>query len=483
MSDFKPTPEQEAAIDFARNQEDNFALVARAGAAKTSTLVLLAEALPDTSILCLAFNKAIAEEMQERLPANCTSKTLHSLGYGVWAKFLGKRLRLDTKKCSNLLYELIREYPQDMQSELFDDIADIRQEISAAKQVGYLPSAHGTSKSLVGEGDWWMSRPMEVPREHQKLINAVLQRSIEQAYSGIIDFDDMIYCPGITSSCSWPRYPLTMVDEAQDLSPLNHHILKKLVRGQRLIAVGDPFQAIYGFRGADTKSLPNLIEKFDMEQLHLTVSFRCGSEIIKNAHWRAPDMKWPEWAIPGEVLRPNTWDVDDIQDGDAIICRNNAPLFSIALKLILSGRYPEIRGRDLIGPLLKLMEKLGEPETYTDAALTALEEWKEKQLKRARNGAEAQVHDRAAIIKLFLERNKTVGEAASEFRSILERSGRIYLMTGHKSKGLEFDNVWFLDQNLINKDYEQDLNLKYVIETRAKRKLSYVYSDMLEETV
>ena len=77
MSDFTPTSEQIAAVNAAKDSTANLAIIARAGAAKTSTLVLIGEALPQTDILCLAFNKAIAEEMTERLPPNCESKTLH----------------------------------------------------------------------------------------------------------------------------------------------------------------------------------------------------------------------------------------------------------------------------------------------------------------------------------------------------------------------------------------------------------------------
>ncbi len=39
-------------------------------------------------------------------------------------------------------------------------------------------------------------------------------------------------------------------------------------------------------------------------------------------------------------------------------------------------------------------------------------------------------------------------------------------MTGHKSKGLEFNTVYHLDPWLIGDD-EQELNLKYVIGTRS----------------
>jgi ATP-dependent exoDNAse (exonuclease V) beta subunit len=50
-------------------------------------------------------------------------------------------------------------------------------------------------------------------------------------------------------------------------------------------------------------------------------------------------------------------------------------------------------------------------------------------------------------------------------------------MTGHKSKGLEFNRVWFLDPGLCRIDRDQDANIKYVIETRAKDFLAYVSTE------
>jgi superfamily I DNA/RNA helicase len=53
--------------------------------------------------------------------------------------------------------------------------------------------------------------------------------------------------------------------------------------------------------------------------------------------------------------------------------------------------------------------------------------------------------------------------------------GRIKLMTGHRSKGLEYDRVFFLDQFLLKKE-GQDPNVRYVIQTRARESLFYVES-------
>jgi ATP-dependent exoDNAse (exonuclease V) beta subunit len=80
----------------------------------------------------------------------------------------------------------------------------------------------------------------------------------------------------------------------------------------------------------------------------------------------------------------------------------------------------------------------------------------------------------------MLNKNDTLGNAVAYLEHLLTRDGRIHLMTGHKSKGLEFNTVYFLDQHLCQIKRDQDANIKYVIETRAKDALHYVTSDTFE---
>src|SRR5437588_12814621 len=98
-----PTAEQSAIIETARSTKDSILISALAGAAKTSTLEMICAALPVQPILCLAFNKRIAEEMKTRLPSHVTVKTMNALGHGIWAQAVAKRVVVDTKKSYNLL--------------------------------------------------------------------------------------------------------------------------------------------------------------------------------------------------------------------------------------------------------------------------------------------------------------------------------------------------------------------------------------------
>lgn len=477
MPSFTPTPEQTAIISASRDTQANLAVIARAGAAKTSTLVMIAEALPKTEILCLAFNKKIADEMTQRLPPNCEAKTLHGLGYKAWWQFTRKKMKVDDRKVFKILKDEIDQLSGDDRTDSYEELAETLDFIKKAKAAGWLPESYkGHWKPLVSDDDFFESLPMEPSGLQIQLIKSVMVESWKQSLEGLIDFDDMIFCPALCS-VSWPSPPLTLVDEAQDLSPINHHILKKIVKNRRIIAVGDPLQAIYGFRGADVNSMTRLIEMFSMTQLKLTISFRCGRKITENARWLAKDMKSPEWAKDGEVHRPISWSATDIELGDAIICRNNAPLFRMAIRMIEAGQLPELSGRDLAGPLKKILSSLGKPKDLKIQALSALDQWKGKELTRAREGARGAIEDKYECLRVIIEKTKTLGDAIAYLEHLLSREGRVYLMTGHKSKGLEFERVWFLDQHLCRIDRDQDANIKYVIETRAKSFLSYVSTE------
>jgi superfamily I DNA/RNA helicase len=477
---FPPTPEQSLILTDVTGTSRNLIVHALAGAAKTSTLVRIANALPSTAMLCLAFNKRIATEMQERLPSTCVALTLNSLGHRAWGKFLGKKfLKLDERKTFRIVREVIDTYidPEDKKF-LYGSMSDIMKAVDGGKTCGWIPDGHYPhAKPLMDNGEffaWLDEEPEDIIKE--VLIDATL-RSLKEAYDGSIDFGDQLLCPTVFPA-TFVQYPITLVDEAQDLSALNHVMLGKVVGKKRIIAVGDECQSIYGFRGAHEDSMSLLAKTFDMKPFVLSISFRCPVKVVEEARWRAPHMQYPEWAKPGEVLHLKEWDKSTVPDFGVILCRNNAPLFNAAIKLLKNGRYPELVGNDLGKSLLKTLKSFGDSEIPREKALDALTIWKTAKLAKARNPD--RVRDQAACLEIFLRQGKTLGEAILYAQTILNAAGPIKLMTGHKSKGLEFDHVYILDQDLIRDD-PQDKNLRYVMQTRAKETLTYITGEGFDD--
>lgn len=474
---FKLTEEQSDVVSASVDTSDNLLIQAYAGAAKTSTLVLIAEALPKVQILCLAFNVRIAKEMRERLPSNCKAQTLNSLGHRAWSEAIGQNyMKVDDKKTYNNLKNLIDDLQDPAEvKEAYESFADIMKSIRFAKSCGYIPTdTFPKAKRLMDDDDFKAHMEEEPSELEWYLIRESMLMSIKQAFKGHIDYDDQILMPTVFNGL-FPRFPLVMVDEAQDLSALNHVMIKKLVK-KRLIAVGDECQAIYGFRGAHENSMGLLEKEFTMHSLPLTVSFRCPVKVVEEARWRAPQMQSPEWAKSGEVNDLQSWSVEHLPEEAAIICRNNAPLFSMAIKLLKNGRYPQLVGVDMGKSLIKLMKKLGPGSMSQAEARQKVLEWKEEKLKKSRN--DSKVIDQAECMLVFLKQGETLSDAVAYANHLLQQHGPIQLMTGHKAKGLEFNNVFILDRFLLRlKPGSQDNNLLYVMQTRAQECLNYVRSE------
>lgn len=191
-------------------------------------------------------------------------------------------------------------------------------------------------------------------------------------------------------------------------------------------------------------------------------------------------MKWPEWAVEGEVKRLVDWDKDTVPQTAAMICRNNAPLFSMAMKFLKHGRYPQIIGNDIGKYLVKTLKKFGKDtgrgnDLPKDELHAAIDIWLKDKLAKTRTPTK--VYDQEACFRIFADQGANLGEAIAYAEHLFNSQGPIQMMTGHKSKGLEFDVVFFLDEKLINGEEQQEQNLKYVIQTRAKQSLFYVNSE------
>jgi len=477
----KPTEEQQEIVDFANSSKDNLLINALAGAAKTSTLELLCDKMPVQPILSIAFNKRIAEEMAKRLPGHVKCSTINALGHRVWADATGRRLTLDTKK-TNTIFKAVADSMskidrQDMQNS-YDEIMKI---VRAAKVAGYIPDkCFPSAKRLVSADDFFNSLE-DIPTPLMTdAADKILVKSINMAYDGFIDFDDQIYMPTLFGG-TFPKFPIVMGDETQDWSPLNHEMLSKLVQDRRFIGVGDPWQAIYGFRGAMSNSMAALGTRFECKEMGLSISFRCPRAVIRKAHSRVPHMRWPEWAIEGEVKQHGLWDIDKVPDGATVICRNNAPLFKATLDLLKNGRGAKLVGAEVGPGLVKIMRKFGPESMNQEAMFTAIEKWEQEALKKTRNpGA---VADKRECLEVFAMAGPNLGAAIAYAEHVLfKSSGTITLISGHKSKGHEWDNVFHLDPWRIpskwaspgTEEYNQELNVRYVIETRAKQSLNLI---------
>ena len=109
---------------------------------------------------------------------------------------------------------------------------------------------------------------------------------------GWLDFDDLLIrtvsllrenCPAIRRFCSHFRYLL--VDEFQDISPLQYALIREWNKeGRELFVIGDPDQAIYGFRGSDAECFKRLLQDIpETKVIALQENYRSTEPIVKAA--------------------------------------------------------------------------------------------------------------------------------------------------------------------------------------------------------
>jgi DNA helicase-2/ATP-dependent DNA helicase PcrA len=501
------TAQQKDFIKSVRDTEHNLVLMARAGTGKTYTLVKACEAIPsDDKVLALAFNKAIADELQSRLPANAKAQTMNSLGHRAWQRSIGNtRITLDADKVGNLIRLRCKGNP-----ELWEAWSDIRTLISKARLHGLVPTGspgkyqammedtEANWDALIAEYDLSKCRELNV-----SLFRELLRESIEMAFAGKIDFDDQIYMTTIWN-VRVDKFDVILVDEAQDLSDMQHRFIEKMMDDStRLIVVGDDKQAIYAFRGSTSGSLQKLATLYDCKAFPLTVSFRCPKKVVEVAKMDVPDFQHHDEAQDGHVERLTKWQAETIEQNSAILCRNVAPLVKCTYRLIAAGRPAIMTGRDIGRGLINLVNTLIKPEKNmrADQFLNLLQDWKDNEINIARAQGKPQkeeaVIDKAESILAVQSYSRAVDTDAL-CRSIdnlfaVSEKQKIILSTIHRSKGLEWDTVYILDDWRIPSKYakeavkkkqkgaeeqmQQEINLRYVAVTRSKNKLFYINTD------
>ena len=462
----KPTPEQDAILTAVASSSANLMLVARAGCGKTSTLKLIDSTLRSAALL-VCFNKSIAEDARKEVRGTTTVKTFNSLGHSIWAEYHGRKLTLNKNKLRDIYKAFADDAPRRDRSFLWSLYDSVTAAINMARAIGYIPASHALARKAIATWSDVERRLDETPLpEVQGIADKLLNLSIAQAYSGVIDFNDQVYMPALFAG-HYPSFPMVMIDEYQDLSPVNHAMVSKLCRNSRQIGVGDPAQAIYEFRGADSNAMARATDQFSMDTFPLSLSFRCPSAITSNVHWLVPDIR--SVRDGGSIHHGGSL---DLRPDTAVICRYNAPLVRLALETLVSGTRVDVAGVDIGSRIIRLLEKLGPTSLSRSQALDAIANWEAERESLDSKTAP----DLANCMRVFVNKTQTLDGAISYAQHLFSSTeGEIRFLSGHRSKGLEFDHVYHLDHESI-KTSGQDPNIHYVIDTRPKESLTYIKS-------
>ena len=263
--------------------------------------------------------------------------------------------------------------------------------------------------------------------------------------------------------------------------------MRKIIhKTSRIIAVGDPAQAIYGFRGADSRSLTMIEREFNCKSLPLTVSYRCPTNVVKYARKWVSHIESAPNAEEGEVVEMGTeWGVTSFEVDDLVVCRTTKPLISLAYKFLRARIPAKIMGKEIGQGLKSLINKM--KARGIDALIVKLDIWKDRECERAiakkQEDRVESIEDKASaimcIIESMPETERTVPALIAAIDSLFsDIAGAITLATIHKAKGLEARRVFWLNSSKCPAKWakndwqkQQENNLCYVAVTRAKESL------------
>jgi hypothetical protein len=487
-----PTKEQLDIISEALAGE-NITIQAFAGAGKTSSLVMLSQAI-DKPSLYLAYNKAMADEAKEKFPSHVEVRTSHSLAYAHIGNQYRHKLQRPRGAYKNLcgtggeIGRYFKIKPLDLAKGKFLSTAAIGLCI------------RDTVNKFEHSADERISNT-HVPKH---LINDFKKRKgfVEETFVPMVvkyakklwelraDINSEILCTHDTYmklfQLSKPKltgFEVVYLDEAQDTNPCLLDIFCRQTHAQQIL-VGDKYQSIYQWRGAI-----DAMSAVDYTELQLTKSFRFGqavadvaSKVLRDKHTGQCDAQLTGMETIDSYA---TLDEGQAEYPYTMLFRTNAELLAQAVQFIKDGVKLNIETD--MSDFVKLLTSAlalytNDTKNIKHEGIIPFNSWEEMLTESSSNPELSRV---AKIIK--------DGDAL-EYIRILEthynvRDPNITLTTAHKSKGREWDTVVLADDfpsiydakgKFVGLD-DQERNLIYVAVTRAKKNLYYNSSvgDML----
>jgi superfamily I DNA/RNA helicase len=383
--------QSKAAMRLWDNDINALQIVAGAGSGKTTTLIAAVAAAIEAGrtaefMAVITFSRRAAHELKERLAAHNIEPgfcgTMHALAW--------KILRADGDR-SRLIRDPNKRKAEIMR-QMYPDWRDVPDEVVI-------------HRDFLGD---------EISQNLNELYKAELRKE------GLIDFDEMI-TQATTLGVSG-RYQTLFVDEFQDTSPDQLKFIQAL-QPEKLLVVGDDWQSIYAFRGADVQLMREFPRTFsDAERSYLLHNYRSQSRIVD--------------------LGNRT-----IKLSQSYVKKRLRSTLPRQAKPVL---YFTTSQRDPAGIWRLFTEKLVAADGSRQLGISS--------------GQPLTILVRTNALRLMLEKN-------------LPANAQV--MTVHKSKGLEFDQVLIFgvaEGIMPHQDngFDEEVRLLYVAMTRAKHFLGFV---------
>ena len=492
--------EQRAAVAATRGP---VCILAGAGTGKTTTITrriawqVASGAFAPSQIVAVTFTDKAAGELRARLAAlgvaGARASTFHSAALALLRRFAGDPGRILATKAL-LLRQIANGLPAPYK---FRPAGDLATEIEWAKNRRLTPRTY-----VAGLADHEPPLPADLAhrvfREYERRKEA----------SGALDFEDLLertirVLEGDADALAlvqenWRAFT---IDEYQDVNVLQQTLLD-LWLGERdeVCAVGDDYQAIYGFTGASPRWLLELPRRFPHARVvRLERNYRSTPQILELANRLVPKLGGAEKTLratlsdgPEPELAP---DVDvaariralDVPlEEQAILVRTNARAADVEELLHDAGipfQGASLLARDGARRLLRAIERDGGPAAVAVRAGAIAQGWLESPPEKLGEREQTRQADLARLVRLAADFDGDVREFVAMLHERFGASaGRgIHLLTLHRAKGLEFEAVYLPhvaegELPLKRGDVAEERRLFYVGLTRAKRHLIVTWS-------
>ncbi len=233
-------------------------------------------AVDPNTILAITFTNKAAEEMKnrikiafedERITKKINITTFHSFGMSLLrehAHIFGRSLEFAILGDDEKAY-ILKSVPGIKNR----DLRRVAEEISLAKSS--------------------MKTPSDLGDEELANLYTAYEDTLKMADA--FDIDDLVVYPVRLLKDSSDigelirgRYPWICIDEYQDINCAQYNLIRLLApeEDSNIFGIGDPDQAIYGFRGADNTFIQNFKDDYPFATIYeLKTSYRCSKTILE----------------------------------------------------------------------------------------------------------------------------------------------------------------------------------------------------------
>lgn len=462
---------QLAVFDFFKQQPlVNGLINAVAGSGKTYTLMESLKGINTrtTQTMICAFNKAIREEFAAKVPMGVDAFTYNAYGWRICRSAFGNP-KMDAEKIPAFLHGSLQQHD-------FRRIVGCAVRIiGLAKSLMYRQLTDADIRELSADYSIELPKSMKFDQAADIISRAYTWSA---STTSIMDFNDQLFMPWYWN-LTLPKYDLVLVDEYQDTAPIQSWLMEQSAKN--IIVAGDPYQAIYGWRGATPDGLAHFKELWKATELPLSICYRCPKSVISRAQRIVPHIEAAPDAIDGQVHEGYTKAkvVAEATPSCFILSRTAAPLVSACMEFLRANRRAVIRGREFGTDLDNLVNQIATGTPDVSLFLQRLNEHLimvgGRLQEQGKFEAFDKLEDRVTCLKILAERAQVVADISRAINELFNENQHpgttINLMTVHKSKGLQADNVFLIGPEMSWDKNTEEGRIHYVAITRAQKNL------------